>query len=438
MDILTLDNMIKELIQKEIYLFKKDDLWVAYGIFSGIILKLTDTEAEIILGLKNCKNIINYCQISKFESTEIFNLIRKIFEKLKNKKLIVEKLPSFNSLLLLISENCNLSCTYCYGSYNTKRKALMDYETAKKALDFAHSLKIDEIAFFGGEPLLNFELIKKVVAYSNEKGYKINFSMTTNATLVNKEIAAFCKNFGIQVSVSIDGPRETHNLTRVYDNGRGSYDDVINGIKLLKEFHVLQALEITYSDKHPEDISRLIDPLITYSHKISCSCVDGKKDSQHFTETIRGERLKTFYRELIEYTRNNKQVHIGGISEAVDSLSSSIQHVHPYICYGLMQRAVVDVKGNIYPCPETVQSEYCFGNIYDENIENIINNNGKRVLASFMKENYKQYWFSNLFDTCIVRVKDKNNNTIVMEDEEIIGECAEQLILAALSTSKIN
>ena len=141
------------------------------------------------------------------------------------------------ALCLHIAHDCNLACRYCFaeeGEYHGRR-ALMSLETGKKALDYlvTHSgartnLEVD---FFGGEPLLNWEVVKELVAYgrSLEEPYKkhFRFTLTTNGVLLDDEVMEFCNREMDNVVLSIDGRKEVHDRMRPFRKGAGSYDLIL-------------------------------------------------------------------------------------------------------------------------------------------------------------------------------------------------------------------
>ncbi len=141
------------------------------------------------------------------------------------------------ALCLHIAHDCNLACRYCFaeeGEYHGKRE-LMSYEVGKEALDFLvkssgarHNLEVD---FFGGEPLMNFQVVKDLVAYgrSLEKPFnkKFRFTLTTNGVLLNDEILEFANQEMSNLVLSIDGRREVHDRMRPRRGGQGSYDEIV-------------------------------------------------------------------------------------------------------------------------------------------------------------------------------------------------------------------
>ncbi len=141
------------------------------------------------------------------------------------------------ALCLHIAHDCNLACQYCFaeeGEYHGRR-ALMSYEVGKKALDFlvrnsGNRVNL-EVDFFGGEPLMNWQVVKDLVAYgrSLEEPYhkKFRFTLTTNGILLNDEIMEFANKEMANIVLSIDGRKEINDLMRPYRGGQGSYDTIV-------------------------------------------------------------------------------------------------------------------------------------------------------------------------------------------------------------------
>ena len=149
------------------------------------------------------------------------------------------------ALCLHIAHDCNLACRYCFageGEYKGNR-SLMSFEIGKKALDFlvenSGSRRNLEVDFFGGEPLLNFDVVKKLVAYGREiekvKDKHFRFTLTTNGVLLNDDIIEFANKEMDNVVLSIDGRKEVHDYMRPFKNGAGSYDLIIDKFKKVAE-----------------------------------------------------------------------------------------------------------------------------------------------------------------------------------------------------------
>ena len=139
--------------------------------------------------------------------------------------------------ILVVTTWCNANCIYCQARDTESSPGSMSKETAEKAVDIALSSPVDTltIEFQGGEPLGNFEVIKHTVLYAEEKaevsGKHVAFSLVSNLSLLNDEIAGFIKEHDIALSTSIDGAKELHNQNRPFRNGTGSFDAAASGIQ---------------------------------------------------------------------------------------------------------------------------------------------------------------------------------------------------------------
>lgn len=141
------------------------------------------------------------------------------------------------ALCLHIAHDCNLACRYCFaeeGEYHGHRE-LMSYEVGKKALDFlianSGSRRNLEVDFFGGEPLMNWQVVKDLVKYGREQeklhDKNFRFTLTTNGVLLNDEVMEFANKEMGNVVLSIDGRKEIHDHMRPFRNGKGSYDLIV-------------------------------------------------------------------------------------------------------------------------------------------------------------------------------------------------------------------
>jgi uncharacterized protein len=157
------------------------------------------------------------------------------------------------TMVLNVTNQCNLACTYCYeygedkivDTENGRQPKFMSEEVARQSVEFmlkeSGSNKVAHVTFFGGETLLNFPVLRKTVAYARQRGAElgkaVDFSLTTNATLLKEEIIEFLAEERIGVTISIDGPQDLQDKFRVFHNGAGSYDVVAPKIKALLQRH---------------------------------------------------------------------------------------------------------------------------------------------------------------------------------------------------------
>lgn len=237
-----------------------------------------------------------------------------------------------NQLTLCATEDCNLRCKYCIYSDNYEysrgySQKYMNFETAKKALDHYFSLleeakrynpcKRLAVGFYGGEPLLNFELIKRCVKYIEKaySDYKILHTITTNASLMNKEKADFLMQHDFSIAVSLDGPEEEHDRNRVYANGKGTFKDIMKNVSYIMEkgYEKISSLAIFDWKSNLFKLHEFFDredvPLLTiismantdmgcnYYNQFSkedfqCHLEQMKKAKQHYMEYLIGNNLK--------------------------------------------------------------------------------------------------------------------------------------------------
>ena len=157
------------------------------------------------------------------------------------------------TMVLNVTNQCNLSCSYCYeygedkivDTENGRKPKFMSEETARESVEFmlreAGENKLAHLTFFGGETLLNLPVLKSTIAYARQRaaevGKEVDFSMTTNATLLKPDVIEFLAENRVGVTISIDGPKEVQDQFRVFSNGTGSYDIVAPKIRELLKRH---------------------------------------------------------------------------------------------------------------------------------------------------------------------------------------------------------
>ena len=159
------------------------------------------------------------------------DIYEKYIDQFKDRQTVVK------ALCLHIAHDCNLACKYCFaeeGEYHGRR-ALMSYEVGKKALDFLVANSGNrvnlEVDFFGGEPLLNWTVVKDLVTYGRSleapHNKKFRFTLTTNGVMLDDDILEFVNREMANVVLSIDGRKKVHDLMRPHRGGQGSYDEVV-------------------------------------------------------------------------------------------------------------------------------------------------------------------------------------------------------------------
>ena len=187
------------------------------------ILKDRFPEEEVSTSIRECRKLQEEGMLF---TKDIYENV--IDEFSRNRQTVVK------ALCLHIAHDCNLACRYCFaeeGEYHGRR-ALMSFEVGKKALDFlianSGSRKNLEVDFFGGEPLMNWQVVKDLVHYGREQekihNKKFRFTITTNGVLLNDEVMEFCNKEMGNVVLSVDGRKEVHDYMRPFRKGAGSYD----------------------------------------------------------------------------------------------------------------------------------------------------------------------------------------------------------------------
>jgi uncharacterized protein len=160
---------------------------------------------------------------------------------------------------LYLAEACNMRCKYCYVNENEAlNNGLMPWDVAKAAVDLVFRRSADipdmQITFFGGEPLLNKPVMRKVIAYSQELGEQhgktVRYSLTTNGTLLDDEVIAYIKRHNFGLMISVDGPPEVHNDMRPMADGRDSFDTIARNVKALMRRRRLVTVRCTLSNRH--------------------------------------------------------------------------------------------------------------------------------------------------------------------------------------------
>ena len=220
-------------------------LYDAVEILSGIVPDM-ETPAPLT---KEQKQAVCTALAGKYEAAETLEVLEEIQALIDAEELFTadvyknyvmdfkKRQTVVKALCLHIAHDCNLACKYCFaeeGEYHGRR-ALMSFEVGKKALDFLIANSGNrvnlEVDFFGGEPLMNWDVVKQLVEYgrSREKecNKKFRFTITTNGVLLNDEIMDFCNREMSNVVLSLDGRKEVNDRMRPFRNGSGSYDLIV-------------------------------------------------------------------------------------------------------------------------------------------------------------------------------------------------------------------
>lgn len=296
------------------------------------------------------------------------NLINDFKNNINNKEYNLE------SISLILTNQCNFACKYCYNSDYIK-ECKMSIETAKKAINFLIDNSIDEnltVIFFGGEPLLNKRLIKEVVEYcillGYNKGKKFYFSITTNATLMDDEIKKFMIDNKFHFNISIDGDDHTHNCCRKYKNGNSTYSNVIDGIEGLPILSRTARGTIT---KNNTDLFSLYKHLsLVQFNNVHFEIVSTEVDTldldlQDIDKVIEGYRkiCEEFYKNYKDNVKLNNGAY-GQIKDDIEKIDR--QTIRAYFCKAAKNYVAIDTDGKIYPCHRYIgNKKYSIGDLYN-------------------------------------------------------------------------
>ena len=284
------------------------------------------------------------------------------------------------ALCLHVAHTCNLNCSYCFasqGKYHGER-AVMSFEVGKRALDFlvenSGTRKNLEVDFFGGEPLMNFQVVKDLVAYARsiekEKGKNFRFTLTTNGVQIDQDVIDFVNRECSNVVLSLDGRKEVHDRFRVDYAGNGSWEKIVPKFQELvkarggKDYY----MRGTFTHANPDflkDIQQMLDLGFTELSMEPVVCAKGdpseltqedlpivleqyEKLAQLMLERDKEGRPFTFYHYMIDLT--------GGpcIYKRISGCGSGTEYM------------AVTPWGDLYPCHQFVGEEaFKLGNIWE-------------------------------------------------------------------------
>jgi uncharacterized protein len=284
------------------------------------------------------------------------------------------------ALCLHIAHDCNLACQYCFaeeGEYHGRR-ALMSFEVGKKALDFlldnSGNRRNLEIDFFGGEPLMNWEVVKQLVEYgrSKEKEYYKNFrfTMTTNGVLLNDEIMEFCNKEMSNVVLSLDGRKEVNDRMRPFRNGKGSYELIVPKFQKFAKLREDKDYYIrgTFTRENMDFAKDVLEFADLGFKSMSIEPVVAQADEYY---AIREEDIPQIIEEYdnlaVEYIKRHKEGNgFNFFHFNIDLQQGPCVAKRLSGCGSGTEYLAVTPWGDFYPCHQFVgQEEYLLGNVDD-------------------------------------------------------------------------
>ena len=284
------------------------------------------------------------------------------------------------ALCLHIAHTCNLACRYCFageGEYKGDR-SLMSLEVGKKALDFlvanSGNRRNLEVDFFGGEPLMNFDVVKELVAYGRElektHDKHFRFTLTTNGVLLRDDVIEFANKEMDNIVLSIDGRKEVHDHMRPFKNGKGSYDFILDKFKKVAESRNQQKYYVrgTFTHYNLDFVKDVLSLADEGFEQISVEPVVAGPEEPY---AIREEDIPQIcegYDELAKEMLKRKKEGRGFnfFHYMIDLSGGPCVYKRLSGCGSGTEYLAVTPWGDLYPCHQFVgEEEFCLGNVDD-------------------------------------------------------------------------
>ena len=380
-----------------IHQYKLNGYNIVLDICSGGVHVVDDVTYDLIAGFENTSReellaslSASYPDIDKDEISGIYDdvlalkssgqLFTEDSYESKAGELKAKTNGVVKALCLHIAHTCNLNCEYCFasqGKYHGER-AVMSFEVGKRALDFLiensgsrHNLEVD---FFGGEPLMNFDVVKQLVEYARsiekEKGKNFRFTLTTNGILIDDDVIDFANREMSNVVLSLDGRKEIHDRYRVDYAGNGSWEKIVPKFQQLvkarggKNYY----MRGTFTHRNPdflEDIKTMLDLGFTELSMEPVVC--GEDDPARLTEEdlpIVLQQYEDLAKLMIERDREGKPFTF--YHYMIDLKGGPCIYKRISGCGSGTEYMAVTPWGDLYPCHQFVGDEkFLLGNIWD-------------------------------------------------------------------------
>lgn len=280
------------------------------------------------------------------------------------------------SVYLLLTYGCNMACGYCYEGSLTRTPTMMSLEIAERVVDWIqrqvrlHGFKVVDLTFFGGEPLLNVELLRWIAEIVRRKCYsqKIFFSLVTNGTLLSRQTVETLKQVALNVvQVTLDGPQQTHDVLRPFRDGSGSFSRVLSGIATLldcwPECHV--TLNVNVCSANRESLPQLLTVLRGMGL--------GSRVVLHFSPVLHGNpTCGTHNASLVMSTADLRTAFCELYTMAVDQgfVIAPRNLIKAGACTAKSKGGfVVDPNGDVFKCPTGVGlGQFRIGHVTDEEV----------------------------------------------------------------------
>ena len=310
------------------------------------------------------------------------------------------------ALCLHVAHTCNLNCSYCFasqGKYHGDR-ALMSFEVGKQALDFlvanSGTRTNLEVDFFGGEPLMNWDVVKQLVEYGRsiekEKHKNFRFTVTTNGVLIDDDVIDFCNKEISNVVLSLDGRKEIHDRLRVDYKGEGSYDTIVPKFQKFVKARGDKGYYMrgTFTHANPDftkDVFHMADLGFT---ELSMEPVVGKpEDPSSLTPEdieIVKEQYEILAKDMLRREQEGKPITF--YHYMLDLTSGPCIYKRISGCGSGTEYMAVTPWGDLYPCHQFVgEDDYKLGNVWD-GVQNKELREEFRSCNAYAREDCKDCW----------------------------------------------
>jgi uncharacterized protein len=283
------------------------------------------------------------------------------------------KMPrALRAMCLNITHKCNLACTYCFAERLTDENAgTMTPEIVRRALDYLCMESEDvsrlQVDFFGGEPLLAFDLVKEGTAYGRklETKYdkKFQFTLTTNALLLNDDVIDFVREQNMSLILSFDGPVEMHDLFRSTRSGKGSHEAVLRNIRKVRDNLDPADYYIrgTFTSQ-TLDIKRILEYYLDEGFRnVSLEPVSSPENQPFALTEEHRDNIIRQYHEIAAWLVD-KPMNFYHFNLEMDNPLCLTRRITG--CGAGVEYVAVDPEGNIYPCHQFIEdSRYLMGNV---------------------------------------------------------------------------
>lgn len=380
-----------------IHQYKLGGYNIILDICSGSVHAVDDVTYDLIAGFENTERDALISEISSkypdIDSKEIGEIYDELLQLKEDGKLFTEdefepkagvlKAKTngvVKALCLHIAHTCNLNCEYCFasqGKYHGER-SVMSFEVGKRALDFlienSGSRRNLEVDFFGGEPLMNFEVVKQLVEYARsvekEAGKNFRFTLTTNGILIDDDVIEFANKEMSNVVLSLDGRKEIHDRYRVDYAGNGSWDRIVPKFQKLVEARGGKNYYMrgTFTHRNPdflEDVKTMLELGFKELSMEPVVCAEG--DAARLTDEDL-EIVKKQYEDLaalmIEHDRKGDPFTF--YHYMIDLKGGPCIYKRISGCGAGTEYMAVTPWGDLYPCHQFVgDDKFLLGNIWD-------------------------------------------------------------------------